>query len=219
VTNADTLTATALVRRFGEREIVTGVDLAIRKGESVALMGPSGCGKTTLLQLLGLLDRPDHGTVLIDGRDAWQRNDRERAELRLRAIGFVFQQSNLLGHLTTRDNVALPAWRAGRPRATALADADRLLAELGLAHRGRAKARELSIGEAQRAAIARAIINEPVLVIADEPTGSLDAESAESVMTELFASRNAAVLVATHDRDVAARAGRIVRMRDGKLQP
>lgn len=211
------LAGRGLVRRLGGRDVVAGVDLELRAGESVALMGPSGCGKTTLLQLLGLLDRPDAGTVTLAGRDPWHGHDASRAELRLRSIGFVFQQSNLIEHLTARDNVALPAWRAGGARNTALAEADRLLDQLGLAARARAKGSELSIGEAQRAAIARALVNKPALVLADEPTGSLDAASADQVMAALFAPGDAAVLVATHDPEVAARAGRIVRMRDGKL--
>ena len=207
-----------LIRRLGGRAVVSGVGLSIAEGESVALMGPSGCGKTTLLQILGLLDRPDGGTVSLDGANAWAGTDGNRAELRLRSIGFVFQQSNLIEHLSTRDNVALPAWRAGGSRTTALASADQLLERFGLTPRAKARASELSIGEAQRAAIARALINHPKLLLADEPTGSLDAESAGNVMAALFATGGPAVLVATHDPEVAARAGRIVRMRDGKLQ-
>jgi ABC-type lipoprotein export system ATPase subunit len=213
------LTATALSRRLGGRDVVAGVELTIGRGELIAVMGPSGCGKTTLLQMLGLLDRPDAGTIALDGRDPWRGSNGQRAELRLRSIGFVFQQSNLIEHLTARDNVALPAWRASGSRASALADADRLLERIGLAHRARARASELSIGEAQRAAVARALINRPRLVLADEPTGSLDVEAAERVMAALFAPAGAAVLVATHDPEVATRAGRIMRMRDGRLQP
>jgi ABC-type lipoprotein export system ATPase subunit len=213
-------------RTLGNREVVAGVELAIASGETVALMGPSGCGKTTLLQMIGLLDRPDAGTIEIEGVDAWAKADRARAALRLRTIGFVFQQSNLLEHLSARDNVALPAWRATGSRKQALADADQLLERFGVGDRGKARGNELSIGEAQRVAIARALINRPRLILADEPTGSLDGESAAVVVDALLKTRgfgtrddpgDPAVLLATHDPEVAARAGRIVRMRDGKL--
>jgi ABC-type lipoprotein export system ATPase subunit len=209
--------ARGVKRSFGTREVVAGVDLAIAPGETVALMGPSGCGKTTLLQMIGLLDRPDAGSISIDGTDAWTQSDRGRAGLRLRSIGFVFQQSNLIEHLTARDNVALPAWRAGQARKAALVEADQLLERFGVAHRAGARGNELSIGEAQRCAIARALINRPKLILADEPTGSLDGAAAAAVVEALLGQPGPAVLVATHDPEVAARAGRLVRMRDGKL--
>ncbi len=207
-------------RTLGAREVIAGIDLAIAPGETVALMGPSGCGKTTLLQMIGLLDRPDAGTITVDGDDAWARSDARRAGLRLRKLGFVFQQSNLIEHLSARDNVALPAWRAGQSRKAALAAADQLLERFGVAHRARARGNELSIGEAQRTAIARALINKPALILADEPTGSLDGAAAAAVVEALLGSAadRPAVLLATHDPEVAARAGRLVRMRDGKLQ-
>lgn len=213
---------TGVRRTLGGREVVAGIDLAIAEGETVALMGPSGCGKTTLLQMIGLLDRPDAGTISHGDVDAWQGSDGKRAALRLRSIGFVFQQSNLIEHLSARDNVALPMWRAGASRDAALTEADRLLAQFGLTARARARGNELSIGEAQRAAIARALINKPRLILADEPTGSLDGAAAAAVVEALLGapagSGRTSLLVATHDPEVAARAGRIVRMRDGKLQ-
>lgn len=214
---------TGLTRRLGDRDVVASADLAIAPGETVALMGPSGCGKTTLLQMIGLIDRPDSGSVALGGCDAWAASDSTRAALRLRSIGFVFQHSNLIEHLSVRDNVALPAWRATGSRKAALAEADRLLGRFGLAERSTARASVLSIGEAQRAAIARAMINRPRLIIADEPTGSLDAVAAQAVIEALLgggrppAGERPAVLIATHDPDVAARADRTVRMRDGRL--
>jgi ABC-type lipoprotein export system ATPase subunit len=215
-----TIVANGIRRTLGGREVVAGVDLEIADGETVALMGPSGCGKTTLLQVIGLLDRPDGGRVTIAGTDAWSGSDGKRAELRLRSIGFVFQQSNLIEHLSARDNVALPRWRGGASRKAALAEADQLLERFGLAHRAHARGNELSIGEAQRTAIARALINQPRLILADEPTGSLDGAAAAAVVEALLGqTKGPAVLMATHDPEVAARAGRIVRMRDGKLQP
>jgi len=214
---APVLAVDGLTRRLGGREIVTGAQLAIAGAEAVALMGPSGCGKTTLLQMIGLLDRPDGGTVRLSGEDAWRASDAVRAEMRLTWLGFVFQQNNLLDHLSARENVALPAWRASGHRRAALARADELLERLGLAARAHARAAELSIGEAQRTAVARALVNRPRLILADEPTGSLDAASAAAVIDALIGAEGVAVLVVTHDAEVAGRAGRTVRMRDGKL--
>ena len=213
------LAVEAASRVLGGRQILGGVTLAIADGETVALMGPSGCGKTTLLQIIGLLDRPDGGSVQLAGIDAWSRSLTMRAELRLAMIGFVFQHSNLLPHLTARENVAVPAWRLGGDRAVALARADELLARVGVGDRARQLAGALSIGEAQRVAVARALVNRPRLVLADEPTGNLDAASTDAVLDLLLGSEDTAVLVVTHDPEVAARAGRTLRMRDGKLQP
>jgi putative ABC transport system ATP-binding protein len=206
-----------LRRSFAGREVVAGVSLAIGEGEHVALMGPSGCGKTSLLQMIGLLDRPDGGREELAGVEPWSESPAIRAELRLTALGFVFQHSNLIDHLSALDNVALPAWRVTGDRRAALDQATALLEALGVAARGHAKARELSIGEAQRVAVARALINRPKLVLADEPTGSLDAASATAVLEALQGTNGVAVLVVTHDPEVAARAGRTLRMRDGKL--
>jgi ABC-type lipoprotein export system ATPase subunit len=167
--------------------------------------------------MLGLLDHPTEGTVTLRGRDAWRCTHATRAEMRLAWLGFVFQQNNLFEHLSARDNVAIPHWRARGSRRDALAEADRLLERLGLGARAQARAAELSIGEAQRVAVARALVNRPTLILADEPTGSLDTASAEAVMGALLEAKGVAVLVVTHDPEVAARAGRILRMRDGKL--
>ncbi len=216
---ADVLRAEALVRRIGRREVVAGVDLALAPGEAVSLIGPSGCGKTTLLQLLGLLDRPDAGTIRIGERDASSFTEAERARVRLERIGFVFQQHNLMDALSARDNVALPAWRRTGARRDARRRASELLERLGLGGVADARASELSGGEAQRVAIARAIVNEPAIVLADEPTGSLDSAASRVVMDTLFAAceRGAALFVVTHDSDVAARAARTVGMLDGQL--
>ncbi|MBS1120336.1 MAG: transporter ATP-binding protein [Deltaproteobacteria bacterium] len=211
------LEAHGLTRRHGTREVVHDASLVIADGESVALMGPSGCGKTSLLQMLGLLDHPTEGTLALRGRDAWSCTEITRAEMRLSWLGFVFQQNNLFEHLSARDNVAIARWRATGSRRDSLREADRLLDRLGLATRARARAAELSIGEAQRVAVARALVNRPCLVLADEPTGSLDTASAAAVMDALLEADGVAVLVVTHDPEVAARAGRILRMRDGKL--
>jgi putative ABC transport system ATP-binding protein len=213
------LRAEALVRRIGTREIVAGVDVSLAKGESASLVGPSGCGKTTLLQILGALDRPDGGTVQVGTTDVWSVSDNGRAELRRDRIGFVFQQNNLLDGLTALENVALPAWRKTGSKKTALDRARALLDRFGLEKVASSKAAELSGGEAQRVAIARAIVNEPAVVLADEPTGSLDSSSARVVMDALLAAceRGAALLLVTHDADVAARASRTIAMLDGRL--
>ena len=211
------LTIEGVTRVLDGRELVTAVSLAIDEGESVALLGPSGSGKTTLLQIIGLIDRPDAGTVTIDGCNAWTGSDAIRAELRLTRIGFVLQQENLIEHLTARENVALPAWRAGGSRDKAMQAADRALEGVGLAARTAVRASELSIDETQRVAVARALVNHPRLILADEPTGSLDAASATAVLDALLGAAGVAVLLATHDPEVAARAKRTLRMRDGKL--
>jgi ABC-type lipoprotein export system ATPase subunit len=212
------LEAQGVSRRAGDALLVDDVSLRLAAGEWTSLVGPSGCGKTTLLMLLGLLDRPSAGHVRLGGEDTGTLSSTRRARLRLERIGFVFQMHNLLDHLSTRDNVCLPAWRLGGSRAAALARADELLERLGLTARAHTRAGLLSTGEAQRAAIARALVNRPTLVIADEPTGSLDSANTAKVLETLaeVPATGAALLVATHDPQVASR-GRPLAMRDGRL--
>jgi ABC-type lipoprotein export system ATPase subunit len=212
------LVVEGLRRRFADRDVLDGVGFEITAGETVALMGPSGCGKTTLLQIVGLLDRPDGGRVVLGDHEPWSASASIRAELRLTWLGFVFQRGNLIDHLSARENVALPAWRAGQSRKAALARADELLAPFGMADRSDSPSHVLSIGETQRVAVARALVNRPQLILADEPTGSLDGESARSVLAALLAPGEAAVLLVTHDPEVAARTSRTLHMRDGKLR-
>ena len=214
------LEADALVRRYGDRLVVDRVSLTIEARDMVSLMGASGCGKTTLLHMLGTLDRPDEGRIRIEGRDVAQLSEAERTRLRRERLGFVFQQSNLLPELTARENVALPAWRATGRRRDSLARADALLTRFGLAKRADARGHVLSLGEAQRVAVARAIINDPRLVLADEPTGSLDSEAARAVLDALEAvcASGTALLVVTHDPAVAARCQRRLAMADGRLR-
>jgi ABC-type lipoprotein export system ATPase subunit len=213
--------AEALNRQVGQRSIVSEASLALRKGESVALFGPSGSGKTTLLQMIGLLDRPSAGSVYFgdDPDDAWAYTATARSALRLATIGFVFQQHHLLDQLSARDNVALPAWRLGGSRADALARADELLEAVGLKSRADARAIHLSVGEAQRVAIARALVNAPPLILADEPTGSLDSVAGARALEAVLAARDrgAALLIVTHDESIAARTDRVLRMHDGRL--
>ena len=224
--NPHILKATALSRAFGARNQVRALrhaSLTLDVGERVAVMGASGSGKSTLLQLIGLLDQPDAGSLALCGRavcgDGGARlSSGERAHLRLTHLGFVFQQHRLIPYLTVRENVALPAERLHGNRRRALARADALLERVGLTRHGDTAAGVLSLGEAQRAAVARALINDPKLVLADEPTGALDSQSATTtlaLLTEL--TLGAALLLVTHDPHIAASAHRTLRMTDGEL--
>jgi len=216
---AEVLRAEGLTRVLGEVTAVAGVSLTIAAGEWVSLVGPSGCGKTTLLQMLGLLDRPTAGQLRLAGVDPWKGTVSARTLLRRERIGFVFQGNNLIEYLTARENVALPAWRLLGNRGAALAAADGLLDRLGLSARADTPAAVLSMGEGQRVAIARALVNRPQVVLADEPTGNLDKASGESVMAALgeVSVTGSALLVVTHDVGVAARANRTLTMSDGRI--
>jgi putative ABC transport system ATP-binding protein len=196
---------------------VDGVDLDIAAGETVAIMGPSGCGKSTLLHLLGGLDRPSGGEVRLAGRRVDQMSERALARLRQDAVGFVFQAFHLMDELTAVENVELPALLAGRPARTARRRATALLDRVGLADRARFLPAALSGGQRQRVAIARALANEPLVVLADEPTGNLDSAAALEVL-RLFDSLHAAgqtLVIVTHDARIAATADRMISMRDG----
>jgi putative ABC transport system ATP-binding protein len=199
---------------------VDSVDLAIVAGEFVALEGPSGSGKTSLLQLLGTLDRPDEGQIFFEGRELQLLGDRELAELRLRAFGFVFQQFNLIPTLSALENVEAALAPAGMRGDELRARATSLLHEVGLPDRMTHLPSHLSGGEQQRVAIARALGNEPRVILADEPTGNLDSKTGADViglLAGLAQSRGATVIVATHDASLAARAPRRIAMRDGSI--
>ena len=203
----------------GQPPALDGVSLEIDEGEFVALMGPSGSGKSTLLTALGAMNRPTEGRVRVDGIDVYGLGEEKRADFRHEYLGFVFQQHHLLPYLTTRENVELPlavASLASREKRSRAADA---LARVGLEGKEHRLPSELSGGEQSRVAIARAIVNRPPLVLADEPTGNLDSATAASVMealSELHAAGRTVFLV-THDDEVAAWARRTVRMRDGRI--
>jgi ABC-type lipoprotein export system ATPase subunit len=203
-----------------EVRALRGVDLTVAPGEFVSLEGPSGCGKTTLLNLVGLLDAPTAGEIRWDGRPVGRRTDRERARLRLRGVGFIFQRFYLLPTLTARENVELPMRALRVARAPRQQRASELLAEVGLSGRERAYPHQLSGGEEQRVAVARALANHPGLLLADEPTGELDRVNTEAILDLLEhvrAERAATLLLVTHNPAVARRAGRHLTLEDGRV--
>ena len=220
------LELTGIVRTFSdgaeEVRVLTGADLTVREGELVALVAPSGAGKSTLLQIAGLLERPNAGSVRIGGTETTTLGDGERTVLRRDRIGFIYQFHHLMGDFSARENVALPQRLAGVSQRAALARADDLLDRLGLSHRRSHRPAELSGGERQRVAIARAVANSPRLILADEPTGNLDVETAATVRDSLLSlSRETglAALVATHNVALAAQLDRTVTLSGGVVVP
>lgn len=198
-----------------------GIDLSVRRGEMLAVMGPSGCGKTTLLNCLSGLDTPDQGQISIEGVSLSGMSDRERTDYRARRMGFVFQFYNLLPVLSAVENVELPLLVSGVKLREARKRALEALAQVGLAERANHRPAELSGGERQRTTIARALVNRPALVWADEPTGDLDSETANEIMdllVRLNQEQGLTFILVTHDRGVGARCQRIVWMRDGLVE-
>jgi len=197
------------------------VSLEIRRGEYVAVMGPSGSGKSTLLHVLGLLDQPTSGSYALDGEEVGGLDDDARSRLRNRAIGFIFQSFNLFPQLDVVANVEVPMLYAGVPAPDRRARAELLVEAVGLSPRRGHRPGELSGGEMQRVAIARALANDPLLILADEPTGNLDTATAETVATMLddLHRQGRTIVMVTHNPDLGKRTGRVVRLRDGSLQP
>ena len=194
-----------------------GVDLAVRRGEFVAVMGPSGCGKSTLLYLMGLLDTPTQGTVVLAGADAGGLSDGQRTRLRRTHVGYVFQRFNLLPTLSAEDNVALVLRLRGERAGSAPRE---MLAAVGLEDKRRRRPNALSVGEQQRVAIARALVTRPAVLLADEPTGNLDSEASDRVMDligRLHRERGQTIVLITHNEQVGRRADRLLRMHDGRL--
>lgn len=214
-----------VVRRFSEGgselEVLAGVDFDVQVGERVAIVGSSGSGKTTLLQIMGGLDEPTSGTVSVGGQPLSGLNESAKAALRNQYLGFVYQFHHLLPEFTAAENVAMPLLISGLKQADALEQASMLLARVGLEQRLTHKPGELSGGERQRAAVARALITRPALVLADEPTGNLDAGNGAqvlSLMLELNRELGTALVVVTHDREIAAQLDRTLELIDGRLK-
>lgn len=208
-------------RGTSEVEALRGVDLSISKGEFVSIMGPSGSGKSTLLHLIGGLDLPTSGEVLIDGEAISKLGDDALSEFRRRRLGFIFQFFNLLPTLSALENVALPRLLDGESIAEVEPKAKALLAQMGLASREHHRPDQLSGGEMQRVAIARALVTDPLLILADEPTGNLDSKTGESVLrllAEMARERGHTILMVTHDSNAASFGTRLVRLRDGQIE-
>ena len=208
-------------KSFGDLEVLKGVNLKVKKGEIVAIVGKSGAGKTTLLQIIGTLDRPNKGQVLIDGTDVFGMNDRELAAFRNKHIGFIFQFHQLLPEFTALENVCIPAMIAREKESEYKVRAERLLTELGLADRMNHKPNELSGGEKQRVAAARALMMQPTIILADEPTGSLDEKNKKELSDLLLQLRKQygqTILLVTHDKELAAMADRVIEIIDGVIK-
>jgi len=216
---------TGVTRHYGENgaavRALDGIDLTIRRGEQIAVVGPSGSGKSTLLQLLGGLDRPTAGTILFEGSDLGRAPDAQLTKLRLRTIGFIFQQFNLIPTLTARQNVEVALAPTGIKAAERERRCQQLLESVGLEPRAGHLPSQLSGGEQQRVAIARALANDPPVLLADEPTGNLDSSTGDeliALLRTLNSEHGITIVLITHDRSIAEALPRTIEMRDGKLQ-
>ncbi|MBE6295867.1 MAG: ABC transporter ATP-binding protein [Bacteroidales bacterium] len=210
-----------LTKKFGELEVLKGVSLTVNKGEVISIVGPSGAGKTTLLQLIGTLDKPTSGTIRFNGEDTGKMGSNKLATFRNRHIGFVFQFHQLLPEFTALENIIIPALIAGRKRKEAEAEAMELLGIMGLKERAGHKPAEMSGGENQRVAVARALINRPDVILADEPSGSLDSHNKEELHRLFFDLRDKlgqTFIIVTHDEKLASYTDRTIRMVDGVIE-
>lgn len=214
------LRATGIQKSYGQLRVLQNVDLEIRKGEVVAIVGASGAGKSTLLHILGTLDTPDHGKVYINEKDVFSHSSKSLAAFRNKSIGFVFQFHNLLPEFTALENVAIPGLIGGNNEKQVTERAEKLLAMLGISERRHHKPSELSGGEQQRTAVARALINSPDLILADEPSGNLDSKNALDLHNLFFKLRddlNQTFVIVTHNSDLSRMADRTIELRDGVI--
>lgn len=210
-----------ITKSFGSLQVLKGIDLHIDKGEVVSIVGPSGAGKTTLLQIIGTLDKPDSGDIIIDGTDVRKLGAKKLSEFRNRRIGFVFQFHQLLPEFTAVENVMLPAFIAGMSKSEAKKRAMELLDFMGLSDRADHKPNELSGGEKQRVAVARALVNRPAVILADEPSGSLDSKNKDELHRLFFDLRDRTgqtFVIVTHDESLAKITDRTIEMKDGMLE-
>jgi lipoprotein-releasing system ATP-binding protein len=214
------LTATGIYKNYGSLQVLKGVDIQIKKGEIVSIAGSSGAGKSTLLHILGTLDKADKGTILLDDTKVSSLNSQRLAAFRNKHIGFVFQFHHLLPEFSALENICVPAWIAGRKTSEVEPKAQELLTLLNLRDRADHKPSELSGGEQQRVAVARALINSPSIVMADEPTGNLDSANAKELHNLFIDLRNRlqqTFLIVTHNEELAQLSDRILHMKDGKI--
>lgn len=209
-----------VTKSFGSLQVLKGIDLCIEKGEIVSIVGPSGAGKTTLLQILGTLDKPDNGSVVVDGIETSTLSTNKLSEFRNKHLGFVFQFHQLLPEFTAIENIMIPAYIAGMKNKEARSRAEELLAFMGLSDRATHKPNELSGGEKQRVAVARALMNNPAVILADEPSGSLDSKNKEELHKLFFELRDKfgqTFVIVTHDETLATLTDRTIHLKDGRI--